>query len=338
MEDNNKSLLSNILGLEQPLTKLLETVACGIGKLYEPIHIKRIAKAQAKEIELISEAVCSHANLPINYENGTLSINTQDANDLVFRAQNRFLFQEMKKQQNIEAVVANAYTELENIDAVSDTPVDIDWVNEFFNAVANVSSEQMQQLWGKLLAGEIEQPGSFSLRTLETLKKLSKEEAHIFEEISPFVLKCKGDQEESFFDFFLMPDAEASLLSKYGIPFSKIMILSEAGIMRENLQIVFRLDINANDFAVIEGMHKDIEIKNLEDKSISLEHFAYFLTESGKELLPIVQNNQNGSIEKSNAYLSDCLKELETGGMTMINSAFLAQNAYKISWEIISPD
>lgn len=335
MDDTNKSIISAVL---QPLDKLLETVACGVGKLYEPVHIKRMAKAKAQEIELISEAVCNHANLPIEYTNGVISINTQDANDLVFRAQNRFLFQEMKKQQNIESVVANAYTALENVTSVSETPVDVDWVSEFFNAVANVSSEQMQQLWGKLLAGEIKQPGSFSLRTLETLKKLSQKEAHIFEEISPFVLKCKGDREGSYFDFFLMRDMDGNLLPRYGMAFNKIMMLCEAGILSENYQISIILDIAANDLALIEGRQKAIQIKNLGDQSIRLSHLVHSLTESGKELLPIVLNNKEINIEKSNAYLSDCLEELKRGELTTANSQFanLTYSNQYMSWEIIS--
>ncbi len=337
MDDNNKSLFSNILGLENPLTKLIETVTCGIGKWYEPIHIKRMAKAKANEIELISEAVCNHVNLPINYENGALSINIQDADDLVVRAQNRFLFQEMKKQQNIESVVATAYTELENVDAVSKTPVDVDWISEFFNAVANISSEQMQQLWGKLLAGEIKQPGSFSLRTLETLKRLSQKEALIFEEISPFILKCKGDPAGSYFDFFLIRDAGCSILPKYNIYFNKIMMLSEAGILSLNSQICITLDLAANGSELIEGMKKAIQIKNLSNQPISVSHLAYVLTESGKELLPIVLDGRNDRREKSNAYLSDCLNELKNGKLTAINSQLFSQDSYSrsISWEII---
>ena len=120
-----------------PLTKLIETVACGVGKLYEPTHIRRIAKAYSEEIKLISDTVGENIVLPICYQNGAIGINTSDANDLVQRAQNRFLFQQMKKQQNIESVVANAYGELESKATVSDKPVDEDWISSFFDFVAN---------------------------------------------------------------------------------------------------------------------------------------------------------------------------------------------------------
>ena len=40
-----------------------------------------------------------------------------------------------------------------------------------------MSSEELQTLWGRVLAGEIKSPGTFSLRTLEFLKNTSHEEA-----------------------------------------------------------------------------------------------------------------------------------------------------------------
>lgn len=333
MSDTNSNS-SGFLGLGQPLIKLFETIACGIGKLYEPIHIKRMAKAKAKEIEIISDSFCKNIDLPIVYTDGAISINTQDANDLVLRAQNRLCFQELRKQQNIEAVVLNAYNDLKNEVSVSDIPVDIDWISEFFNDVANISSEQMQQIWGRLLAGEIKQPGSFSLRTLETLKKLSQKEARIFEEVSPYILSCRGDQAESYFDFFLLENMNGSLLSQYGILFNKIMILSEAGILSENNQISFVLDVRPNDSALIKGLYKAIEIKNLENEVIRVSHFVYLLTESGKELLPIVLNCK-GKKEKADAYLRDCLEELKSGTATMINSEIVKRAGHQILWKII---
>ena len=309
MSDANGIVLSDLLGLSQPLTKLVETVGCGIGKIYEPWHIERLAKARAREIEIISEAISDNIVLPVGYDGGTISISTKDANDLVTRAQNRFLFQEMKKQQNIESVVSNAYSELENVDSVSDTPVEEDWISEFFNCVANISTEKMQILWGKLLAGEVQRPGSFSLRTLEVLKRLSLKEANVFNEISPYILQCKGDDEGTYIDYFLIRDDGGTILKKYNIPFSKIMLLSEAGLLCENSLINIGFNIGINQTEIIRGLNKSIEITNLGSTTFPFRHAAYMCTEAGKEILPIVL--LNGSDEKADAYLLDCMEEIK---------------------------
>lgn len=48
--------IKDLAGLSQPLTKLVEVVAQGLGTVYEPIHIKRMAKARAMEIKTIASA------------------------------------------------------------------------------------------------------------------------------------------------------------------------------------------------------------------------------------------------------------------------------------------
>lgn len=333
MSDANGIVLSDLLGLSQPLTKLVETVGCGIGRIIEPWHIERMAKAKAREIEIISGAISDNITLPVVYDGGTISINTKDANDLVIRAQNRFLFQEMKKQQNIEAVVCNAYSELKDVDSVSDTPVEEDWISEFFNCVANISAEKMQILWGKLLAGEVQRPGSFSLRTLEVLKRLSLKEANVFNEISPFILQCKGDDEGTYIDYFLIHDDDGTILKKYNIPFSKIMLLSEAGLLCENSLINIGFNVRRNHTEIIRGVNKSIEITNLGSTDFPLRHSAYLCTEAGKEILPIVLSK--GNDEKADAYLLDCMEELKKHGVLAMKFNVKSDDMRQISFNVV---
>ena len=54
----------------EPVEKLIETLFNGVGQFYEPIHIRRMAKARAKEISIIGKALTDNLQLPIKYENG----------------------------------------------------------------------------------------------------------------------------------------------------------------------------------------------------------------------------------------------------------------------------
>lgn len=56
-------------------------------------------------------------------------------------------------------------------------PLDEDWQTRFYRYASDISTEQGQMLWAKLLAGEIRQPGSFSLQALDILRNLTKENA-----------------------------------------------------------------------------------------------------------------------------------------------------------------
>ena len=180
MSDVKGLEISDLLGLSQPLTKLVETVSGGIDTLYKPWHLKRMAKAKAEEIKLISEAITQNAMLPINYQHGNVGIDSTDVQNLILRTEQRLLQDEMKKQQNMDAIVANAAEELQGKGKVSETPVDEDWSTRFRNIAKDVSSEEMQFIWGKVLASEVENPGSFSLRTLETIRNLSRKKLRRF--------------------------------------------------------------------------------------------------------------------------------------------------------------
>ena len=61
--------------------------------------------------------------------------------------------------------------------------IDEDWLFEFMGCCQDVSDQQMQVIWSKLLAGEIREPGSFSKRTLHVLRQLSEVEAVHFQNL-----------------------------------------------------------------------------------------------------------------------------------------------------------
>jgi uncharacterized repeat protein (TIGR03899 family) len=98
--------------------------------------------------------------------------------------------QSVKKQRNRESVIEQAVEELKAVpdDAVkSDAKVDPDWTTQFIDITEDVSDTNMQQLWAKLLAGEVKSPGSFSKRTLEIVKTFTKHEAEVFTRICSVV-------------------------------------------------------------------------------------------------------------------------------------------------------
>ena len=300
--------ISDIFGFSKPLEKLIETVSCGVGKLYEPMYIKRMAKAKAEEIKIISSTVTENIDLPISYQNGDIGIDITDANGLVNRAQNRFLFQEMKKQQNIESVVSYAYTILENNAEVDEKPVDEDWISSFFDCVANISNDQMQKIWGRLLAGEVAHPGNFSIRTIDILRKLTQKEAALFTKYVPLILRCAGDESCTFYDYFLFRDTsgESIITRKYGYSFPEIVLLIEAGLISPNDQVSVGLHTKSGGCMFFEGQYHAIEIQNNNDHEVFIAHEAYILTESGKELFNIIAETNLEAAPYE--YFEDCAK------------------------------
>ncbi len=304
--------VSDIFGVGKITEKFLDVISKGVGKIYEPIHIKRMAKARSEELNII------HNSLPeeqkglltnFHYQNGSTELTYESKQTLQQRMNERLLYQEMKRQNNIDNIVINAYNEMSCFDSVSGKALDENWITAFFDLSANISESQMQLIWGKILAGEIKEPGSFSIRTLDLLRKMSSDEANLFAKISPFILRCKGDSTGNLIDYFLMDGLNGQLLKKYGIDFPKILLLNEAGLIIDNTWISFAIEIEPAQTEYISGITGKIAVKNLGTETYKLSHSAFLLTEAGKELWKI-SSMASDNKERSKEYMKECLEEL----------------------------
>lgn len=213
------------------LEKFWDTVSKGIGEWYAPIGIRRRADAKAYEISAIGDALRKNADVPAVYDNGEIVLDTQNFGELMKRAHQRMTYQELVKQNNIESVIGMACQNIGNDEKVTDEPVDEDWILRFFNSVQDVSSAEMQRIWAGILAGEIRRPSSFSLRTLETLHNISKDEAELFQRIHKYIIK-NGKRR-------YIPNEDV-LLQNAGINYSDIVRLEESGLINADSNLAIQ--------------------------------------------------------------------------------------------------
>ena len=149
----------------------------------------------------------------------------------------RIQFQEEKRQSNIAAVIGHAAQELGDRE-VQEHEVDHDWTARFFADVQDVSSEEMQQLWGRILAGEVERPGSTSFRTMSILKNLDRGTALSFRRLcsarmTPQIGLWGGGVERAGNEFVLSLGGRAARnsLDKYGLSYNTLNRLNEHGLI-----------------------------------------------------------------------------------------------------------
>ncbi len=308
--------IKDLAGLSQPLTKLVEVASQGIGTLYEPIHIKRMAKARAKEIETITLAI-NDSNLPIQYSNGTVGIDTS-AKEFMEKTERRMLFLEAKKQKNIEDIIAGAYENLETEQNVSEEPLQEEWINRFFNVVGEVSSDELKTIWSRILSEEIKEPGKCSIRTLESLRNISKNEAEIFKKVSNYIIQYQN--------VCYLPNEE-ELLEIANINYGEILKLDEAQLINSSSQVNALLTFNENNKENY-LIYNDIIIFCEKNENIKIELSAYPLTEVGKNIfnilspctdknffekyIDIIKNKMNISYSKILKKSSDDTIEYET--------------------------
>lgn len=111
------------------------------------------------------------------------------------RAINALVGREYRKQVNREAVAVAMLNDTQNQasdDGAGNTPTapteepQDDWLNVFERYAEDASSEQLQDLWGRVLSVEIRRPGRFSMRTLRLLSEFSQADALIFETFAKY--------------------------------------------------------------------------------------------------------------------------------------------------------
>lgn len=265
--------------LVEPTMKLMDMVGGAIGTAYEPRHKRKMADATAYEISVIGEAMRNTADMPVVYNQEGVAINSEDFSRLMQRAGTRLVLQETIKQHNIESVIDHAYDILEKEDACSEEPVEQGWINRFFDSVADISDEDLQMLWGKVLAGEVKRPKSYSLRTLETLKNLSKYEAELFEKIVPYVMNMGGN-------LFLPSNNE--LLQKYGVAYGEIINLDECGLINSGAFVSLNPVISNKEPLPIHNSSKLMLVHGVESSETKISVGEYGLTKAGEEMYNIL--------------------------------------------------
>ena len=152
-----------------------------------------------------------------------------DFGDLV---KQRIQFQEEKRLSNILSVVSQAAEEL-NGEEVEDHEVDHDWTARFFSEVQDVSSAELQELWAKILAGEVERPGSASIKTIGILKDLDRSVAALFTRLCSLslFLSVGGNIILEGRAPTLGRNTEGNALEKYGLGFDALNVLNEHGLI-----------------------------------------------------------------------------------------------------------
>lgn len=259
----------------KPLEKLIEVVSNAIGTLYEPKQIVRKAKAEAKAESIIAIEQAK-----------TQAIIDGDLEKVKYleRINNRIVNKEEKRQKNIEEVVSNAGKILESEEKVSKEPLNSDWTTRFFDIVQDVSDNDMQLLWSQILAGEIKQPKSYSLRTLELLRNMTKDDAELFQKVAQLTFVC-GDA------FLYTPNND---LSKFGIKYVDIAKLVEIGLLRPGDFVQRHLSSQELTDTKTAFIYGDIVvIVSIKAKSQEIIFPIRSFTTSGQELYQLIDISPN---------------------------------------------
>lgn len=145
---------------------------------------------------------------------------------------------EFKRIKNQKAIAEKAISiAREGTDFSEKSGINGDWFNRFMDSAGLVSSEEMQLIWSKILAGEFEHPGSTPPNMIRILSEITPELAKAFRIICSmsvkFIpLKENGDAEEPI-EMILVPfDQNSDIFQKKGLGFDTINELETLGVLK----------------------------------------------------------------------------------------------------------
>ncbi|AZZ75255.1 hypothetical protein CCX46_08865 [Pseudomonas sp. RU47] len=310
---------------EKLVVRLWDTLAVnGISTLLEPWKIKRegVARAELRRLEMLSlaqseidaESIKSgqkkfedfSPTLRIgNSFSGETSSHrvepTLNIASIIDETCRQVAGDNVMRNINISKAVIYAEESLNRSSSkVSGKDIEKDWMYRWKNLVGEVSSEEMHRLWGRLLAEEIEQPGTFSMRCLDFIKNLSQHEAKLVELISTV----------SFNDIVW---GDLDVLEASGVTFDQLMELQDLGILSgveaEDLSTTFgsvdKSDKPYRTFFVISN-EKALVVKAASNES-ELVVTSFMVTRLGQQLLTL--SGAEANLEYYHLLAKDIVKQ-----------------------------
>ena len=130
-----------------------------------------------------------------------------------------------------------------NIGTATDNPYEDEWLSTFENESCHKSSQEMQERFARMLAGEIKRPGTYSIRAIKLLGQIDTETASVFR---TFCSGCvsfdkpsgSGLTYDSIFPTF-GGESSIYLIGKYGITNKMLSFLNEVSLLENEIQASF---------------------------------------------------------------------------------------------------
>lgn len=125
----------------------------------------------------------------------------------------------------------------------TDNPFEDDWLNTFENEACQKSSEEMQERFARILAGEIKKPGTYSIRAIKLLGQIDTKTASVFRTFCSGCISFdkpsgSGRTYDSIFPTF-GGESSIYLVGKYGITNKMLSFLNEVSLLQNEIQASF---------------------------------------------------------------------------------------------------
>jgi hypothetical protein len=305
--------LTDIFGAGKGIEKLVAAFGGGAGRLTDGIggiaNVKWLDKARAdndayrtqvvgdaqtRVMENRARAIAALAREGQQLQNMSIAeggVSAQlagvspEVKGLYERAQLRSATENAMQQLNLETTMAYAATELAGEEQISDSPIDPDWKTRFVRTVQDISRDDAQVIFGKILAGEIKEPGTFSARTIDFLATLSQYEGELFRKLCSFVWWRDDEAQVILFrsakhEHIELKFAQLQLLQEVGLIAMQTSVFGGYCIRRQSVVLSY-----GDSVIELESRTKDSETES----APVIDTGVVLLTSTGRELAHVCQ-------------------------------------------------
>ncbi|MDD3645586.1 MAG: DUF2806 domain-containing protein, partial [Bacteroidales bacterium] len=163
-------------------------------------------------------------------------------------------------------------------------PNDIKMDNDFFwNTIEHaktISDEDVQELVAKILASEYNEPGTYSMSVLQTLKMLGKNEIELFERICSLCIDTGLIPEV----VFSRPESIEPLMKSLRIDFGSLQELQNLGLFLPN-DMSSTIDNPEKEELIINYFDKEIRFKPTHETDFKITFPGYYgLSNTGVQI------------------------------------------------------
>ena len=297
MPEENKGIIEQVidsgtsLGLPDPVQKgLLKAAnrllgsALGVGEAYlEGFAEDRRATTEARKLLRIKAA----ENLAAGFKSDSPLANRTFAKNAS---------KILGEQVNIEDILGIAIEDVaKNGKGASGGDIEEDWYNAFEAEACKKSSEEMKLVFGRILSGEIQSPGAFSLSSVRTMGTMGADIAASFRQFCSLATVVPN------IDYRVIGvegDASQNKLEKFGFNYWQLNKLREFGLINTSYN-------SEVEYTQLEKLHLPIFYAGrtfmlTTDKPIREFHAkGVELTQVGREIYSIVDLVENVEFTKA---------------------------------------
>jgi len=286
-------------GIPKPIKKGFLKACNQLGTAWlegKSIEIKATSEARAMMTKGIAEKMLETGKIPEEY--------TQ----LAMEQQSRKI---VRKRLNLDKILQRTKGFLQNDkeDIVSQTEeISEDWLNSFEDIAENMSSEEMQIRFAKILAGEVKHPSSFSVKSIKMLSEIDTQTANLFARFCGLCVAMKisiRGRADIYQDVRLVAiggQLGGNSMLKYRMGYENLTRLVEYGLISSDLNSYMPYSNSVARSSSAQGLtpmyyqKKPYILRQKTDKPEQrpeLKIHGVALTKAGRELYPVIDMISN---------------------------------------------